>query len=349
MYFPDEASDGFCWPDGGGEKLEYPAYFGQFGCDPPVGLVRLIFEKMAHDNPDLDVIFLTGDVVAHAVPLEPPPEESFHHASYESTLLILEIFAGLLNEFFPNVPVLPVPGNNDTKYHYQPAVGTYAPSYYNEYWDFYFTQHPGNANLKEYAEMEKTFKAGAYYRTQIDEHLHVLALNTLPYNSQSVADDQELKDSQMQWFEDQLKQSGPDDKFVILSHIYTTLRGLGGEFESIWFEDHYQDTFYQLAWEYRDKILLENTGHDHLSDFRTHSAKLAFNKEKKCYDELENAHADDFFLTKILNPAVTPTRSTSPGFTTMEYSSASDEFTEVVMTFLQMGSTYKKPKDATHE
>lgn len=122
--------------------------------------------------------------------------------------------------------------------------------------------------------MEKTFKAGAYFRTKIDDHLHVLALNTLPYNDQDVTNCKPLKDAEMQWFEDQLTNAGENDKFVILTHIYATLRGLGGEFEKIWHEDEYQAKYYQLVWEHRDKILIENTGHDHLSDFRTHSAKL---------------------------------------------------------------------------
>merc|ERR1740123_2720036 len=97
-----------------------------------------MFEKLRNDHPDLDVLFLTGDIVAHAVVLEPPPKSDFPHASYESTLEILSIFAGLLHEFLPDVVVLPVQGNNDSKYHYQPAVGDYAPTYYEQYFNYYF-------------------------------------------------------------------------------------------------------------------------------------------------------------------------------------------------------------------
>lgn len=118
-------------------------------------------------------------------------------------------------------------------------MGQYAPTYYNEYWDYYFVQHFGNSKLPEISEMEKTFKQGAYYRTKIDEHLHVLALNTLPYNEQDVQIFKPLQDAQMQWFEEQLTSAGENDKFVILTHIYATLRGLGGEFEAIWREDEY--------------------------------------------------------------------------------------------------------------
>ena len=97
-----------------------------------------MFEKMRNDHPDLDVIFLTGDIVAHAVPLEPPPKKDFSTSSYESVLEILSIFAGLLHEFFPDVVVLPVQGNNDNKYHYQPAVGEYSKKYYEMYFNYFF-------------------------------------------------------------------------------------------------------------------------------------------------------------------------------------------------------------------
>ena len=63
---------------------------------------------MRQDHPDIDVLFVTGDVVAHAVPLEAPPKHDFSTSSYEHVLEILSIFAGLLNEYFPNAVMLPV-------------------------------------------------------------------------------------------------------------------------------------------------------------------------------------------------------------------------------------------------
>lgn len=192
-YYPYESHEGFCWSDGGAPTLEIPAYFGQLGCDPPVHTVKLMFEKLANDHPDIDVMFLTGDIVAHAVVLEPPPKKDFPHASYETTLEILSIFAGLLHEYFPDTVILPVQGNNDNKYHYQPAVGEYAKSYYEIYFDYYFDQHPANAKLVDLDDIKETFVKGAYFRHQIDTNLHVLALNTLAYNIEDVSEDATLK------------------------------------------------------------------------------------------------------------------------------------------------------------
>jgi hypothetical protein len=77
-----------------------------------------MFDKIKADNTDIDFILLTGDYVAHAIALEPPPETSFETADYDTLLEITAEVAALLTEYFPNVPVLTTQGNNDTKYHY---------------------------------------------------------------------------------------------------------------------------------------------------------------------------------------------------------------------------------------
>lgn len=43
-----------------------------------------------------------------------------------------------MSEYFPNAIVLPTFGNNDTKYHYLPAFGDYAPTYYGGYYEAFF-------------------------------------------------------------------------------------------------------------------------------------------------------------------------------------------------------------------
>ena len=118
QYDPYNGSNGFCWDDSGAEPLEYPAFFGQVGCDPPVELVRIMLDKFSTEHPDADVMLLTGDIVAHAVALEPPPKSPYSHASYGDVLGILANFSNLLHEYFPNTVILPTQGNNDDKYHY---------------------------------------------------------------------------------------------------------------------------------------------------------------------------------------------------------------------------------------
>jgi hypothetical protein len=52
----------------------------------------------------------------------------------------------------------------------------------------------------------------------------------------------------------------------------------------------------------------------------------------------------DYFLGKLVNPSITPTRGSAPGFTTLEYHSLTDSLKDVKQTFLDMESTIGKPK-----
>lgn len=202
-------------------------------------LVRAMLDKLSTEHPDADVMLLTGDIVAHAVALEPPPKSPYPHASYGDVLAILASFAELLHEYFPNTVVLPTQGNNDDKYHYQPSVGDYAADYYDFYFDLYFNQHPANARLSDLAEIKSTFVNGAYFKAQIDEHLYVLSLNSLAYNTEDVSDDQDLKDTQLAWFKTQLESAQESDKFIVISHIYETVGGETNILELNWTEDDY--------------------------------------------------------------------------------------------------------------
>ena len=76
------SNENYCWPGSGSEVLATPAFFGQFLCDPPVSLVRVLFDKLRTESPDLDVILLSGDYIAHAIALEYPPHQSFKTADY---------------------------------------------------------------------------------------------------------------------------------------------------------------------------------------------------------------------------------------------------------------------------
>jgi hypothetical protein len=49
-YEPRYDSSHGCWPDSGATLLDQPAYFGQFGCDPPELLVRRMFERLNFEN-----------------------------------------------------------------------------------------------------------------------------------------------------------------------------------------------------------------------------------------------------------------------------------------------------------
>ena len=51
----------------------------------------------------------------------------------------------------------------------------------------------------------------------------------------------------------------------------------------------------------------------------------------------------------MLNPSITPTRGSQPGYTTMMYDSETDLITNIEMTFLQLESAYMLPQTATKD
>lgn len=106
MYDPLRSSDAYCWPDSGSIPLAEPAYFGQYSCDPPTETVRALLSKLSTEHPDLDVVFLTGDYVSHAIAFEPPPSPSYSTSSYTQLLDITQQVAGLMAEYLPNAKVL---------------------------------------------------------------------------------------------------------------------------------------------------------------------------------------------------------------------------------------------------
>ena len=123
-------------------------------------------------------------------------------------------------------------------------MGDYAPTYYEQYFNYYFEQHPANAKLQDLESIRSTFNQGAYFRAQIDDHLHVLALNTLVYNVEDVSDDANLKQTQLTWYREQLETAQPHEKFVVMSHIYETVGNDSDELEVLWNEDSYLQSIF---------------------------------------------------------------------------------------------------------
>ena len=98
--------------------------------------------------------------------------------------------------------------------------------------------------------------------------------------------------------------------------------------------------------EHKDKILIENCGHDHLADFRAHSSTEIFSRDDQC---IKTTDGEGYFLGKMLNPSITPTRGSQPGYTTMMYDSETDFITNIEMTFLQLESAYMLSQTATKD
>ena len=101
-------------------------------------------------------------------------------------------------------------------------------------------------------------------------------------------------------------------------------------------------------WRYRSKVLIEVAAHDHLADFRVHSAGEIFNTDSNCLDVI--GEGEGYFLGKLIAPSVSPDKYSEPGYTTMVYDQGI--LSNLKMVFLELQSTLGPwrdllPEDAT--
>ena len=113
---------------------------------------------------------------------------------------------------------------------------------------------------------------------------------------------------------------------MLMSHIYETTQPE----KKNWKENEDQAKYFELLNTYKDQILIQVTGHDHLADFRTHSSSVLFNKQLECLDN-QQPNEVDYFLGKMISPSVTPGRNSQPGYTTFVFNGS--HISDVFMTF----------------
>ncbi len=128
-----------------------------------------------------------------------------------------------------------------------------------------------------------------------------------------------------------MKNSADGEKFLIQLHIYETSGFWKGAFPN-WKEDTDMKSFVEVLKQYRDKIILEVTGHDHLSGLR--------------YHEVDDSPGE-YFLTKVLFPSVTASSSTQPAFSTFEYDTETGVASNLQYTFIDLQKTIGLPEDTS--
>ena len=115
---------------------------------------------------------------------------------------------------------------------------------------------------------------GGYYRLDYNENLSILALNTLLYNPKNNRDLQsDIVYEQFTWLENQLKQGGPQKKFILTFHIYPGVKYVYG-IEDDWNEE-FSKIYFGIVNKYHQKIIMEIGAHDHTSDLRYHEGETS--------------------------------------------------------------------------
>ena len=182
QWSPYSHAEGGCMHNDGVLATE-KAPMGRYLCDSPEILISTMLRALKEQHEDSDVIFVTGDYIAHQTAKAYPNEDKRLYAMLLSTHARI---SSLLAEAFPDTLILPVFGNNDQEYHDNPIPDADADFFYNFMYDLWFKLMPGNAsNLSELQKtaIYLTFRNGGYYRVDLTDKISFLAMNTMYYDS----------------------------------------------------------------------------------------------------------------------------------------------------------------------
>ena len=58
------------------------------------------------------------------------------------------------------------------------------------------------------------------YKVKVAQNLYVISMDTLYFNAKDQYDDTSIELKQLKWLEEQLLLSEPNDKFILIAHIY---------------------------------------------------------------------------------------------------------------------------------
>lgn len=253
----------------GGTLSEVKAPMGRYGCDSPAILISTLLKAMNEFHPDLDLILLTGDFNAHHTAMNFGQDIGAEDDTYGLLMAQHSGVIEMLTSAFPNTPILPVFGNNDSEFHDNPQPVQTQKTFYDFIYNEWFKLLPGNVRhlpSDQVAAAYNTFKLGGYYRIDVNEWLSVLALNTLYFDSvrSPDLDTEGIGKKQLAWFEEQLA-TGGDRKFMPIFHVYA-----GGRYNSfaLWNRKP-NEAYFKILSKYRSKILLEVGGHDHFASLRS--------------------------------------------------------------------------------
>ena len=287
--------------------------FGHYNCDSPKKLVDLMLKKLKNVDPDVDVILVSGDFLAHGFAAHIGTKD--HYDLLKQTLKY--VFVDLLAAHFPNAIILPAIGNNDIKFHYRaPSQDDDAVDYYTFLADVLFNQVSGNSKIKTDL-IKQTFLYKGYYRydyetptSDDDSRLSFLSFNSLYYNLKAPSMEVDIMKTQLDWLEQQLSTAEDNRKFILFLHIFP---GEYHEFQATYFWDEDStNRFRQIVQKHNDRIVIMLGAHTHFAGIR---ADIGGTPEKSG-SFLKAQESNVPKLALLITPSISPTFYNNPGVTT---------------------------------
>ena len=113
---------------------------------------------------------------------------------------------------FPDIPIIPVVGNNDVPFHDQAPTDEQRSWYYTDLWQLWFEDVPANAALVANETIKADFMYGGWYVYEITPDIMIICLNGMqPFYENYAAVE---KADEMIEFVNKTLTDNPNKKFI---------------------------------------------------------------------------------------------------------------------------------------
>lgn len=249
--------------------------YGAYHSDTYFELFKSGLEAMRAANNKPDMIIINGDFLCHSFLNQfnasgLPTNDSIDPFIRKTAAFVFS----MINEYFPNTPVLPVLGNNDS------YCGDYAVQCPGPFLNFFASECiPALHDMKRY-DFTGTFQKGGYYKVVMpwDTSEVFIGLNTIPFSPKyqngcdaNFQTDPNAGWDEFSWLRSTLAACASGGKKVWLSYhippgmdIYASIKyGATGMWGGA-----YNDSFIALMNQYSNIIKANFAGHTHMDEFR---------------------------------------------------------------------------------
>jgi len=280
---------------------------GQFGdnrtCDAPMEMLELALSHVQKTHPDIDVVYMTGDLVPHNI----------WYTNQEENSEIIRDVSAVIRNYFPDTRVIPCLGNHESH-----PVNFYSPTMRNTtevkrldihrdseiipedlrtdwVYDVAYESWGSDENGAGWIPTEEKtrFLKSGHYAIRISDRFRVFVINTNVCYGFNLWQLHTPKDpgGQLKWLARELFKSQLRNETVhLLGHVPPGHE----DCSKVWSRE-----FYKLITKYKDVVKAQFYGHTHFDEFRLYHDP----------ENLKEAHSVQF-----VGPSLTPYRIHNPSY-----------------------------------
>lgn len=314
-------------------RAGFAAPYGRYGCDSPKALLDSALATMVEVNPTPAFIMITGDMAAHSLctngPGTPPSNCGKDSQNHTNVVTAIQTVIAAVGAAFPNTPILPMFGNNDTPEHYITPLGADHIEYMNtikSIWAPVITC--ASCSKQVVANLTQFDVAGYYSVSEVIPGTRILALNSLLFGSgldqRYIADAggvaaQDLAAKEhLAWIDSELAAAAVAGQQVILaSHIPPGMQPYNGK--ANW-NATYQVPFFEILAKHSAAVSIQLYGHFHFDTFRVFplaanaGSACAVNEALVSAAQANSYVSDSQRTTTLLAPGMSPIFFNNPAF-----------------------------------